>query len=221
MFRRIWIVPLLVFTTYNVQAQRQLNGIVVDQDTQKPLEGVAVAIEGKDKDTLTNALGSFHVLVNKSDILVFTKSSYISVKTKVPVSDDLQVSLKKRTVPEYLGGTEKFRKFFLENVKYPEDARKMGVEGTVYVSFDIDTLGQLNSIKLINDIGGGCGTEVAKVSRKLPKTWIPIDTRTLVILPLTFNLGGSKRTEPVKLPEGKLLDEIVITASGEKSIPSH
>ena len=48
-----------------------------------------------------------------------------------------------------------FYDFIGKNIKYPAQARRMGVEGVVYVEFLIDTSGNVLSTKSIKDIGEG------------------------------------------------------------------
>lgn len=54
---------------------------------------------------------------------------------------------------------KKILEFIQSHVKYPPQAREIGIEGTVLVSFTVSKTGQLKNIHLINDIGGGCGNE--------------------------------------------------------------
>ncbi|MEL7422008.1 MAG: TonB family protein, partial [Bacteroidota bacterium] len=50
-------------------------------------------------------------------------------------------------------------KYIYKNVRYPASARKLGVEGTVVVSFTVHSDGTISDISLPRDIGGGCGEE--------------------------------------------------------------
>ena len=64
-------------------------------------------------------------------------------------------------------------------------ARENGVEGICYVSFVVGVDGKLGEIKLLRDIGAGCGREALRVIAKMAKekTWIP----------------GKQRGKPVKV----------------------
>jgi hypothetical protein len=53
-------------------------------------------------------------------------------------TDYLAVSQK----PEFKGGEVEFIKYILENVKYPEDAKKKGITGKVYVQYVVDETGK-------------------------------------------------------------------------------
>ena len=56
--------------------------------------------------------------------------------------------------------------FIRKNTVYPELAKEIGIEGTVYVSFIIDEKGQIESSKILKGIGGGCSEEATRVVNK-------------------------------------------------------
>ncbi len=55
-------------------------------------------------------------------------------------------------MPELIGGIEKLQ----ESIKYPEMAKKAGIEGRVYVKFIIDERGRVVDPVMIRGIGAGC-----------------------------------------------------------------
>lgn len=62
--------------------------------------------------------------------------------------------------------------FIYSNIKYPHIARENGIEGTVVLQFVVDKDGSINDLKIVKDIGGGCGAEAKRVLKLMP-TWIP------------------------------------------------
>jgi protein TonB len=60
-------------------------------------------------------------------------------------------------------------KHIYENVRYPQEARNIQIEGTVVVSFVVNKLGNVEDVKIVRDIGLGCGDEVLKAMKKLGK----------------------------------------------------
>jgi TonB family protein len=48
--------------------------------------------------------------------------------------------------PKYAGGEEAMTKYLQDNLKYPESARKEGLEGTVFVDFVIDKKGAVRDV---------------------------------------------------------------------------
>lgn len=63
-------------------------------------------------------------------------------------------------------------KYLAENIRYPEEAKKNGIQGRVILKFVVDTEGNVNNVVLQRDIGGGCGEEAMRVARNMPK-WTP------------------------------------------------
>jgi periplasmic protein TonB len=76
------------------------------------------------------------------------------------------------TPPSFPGGEEALLKFLSDNVTYPPKAKKKNITGKVYASFIIEKDGSVSHIKVIKDIGRGCGKEVVRVLNMMPK-WNP------------------------------------------------
>ncbi|HRS54282.1 MAG TPA: energy transducer TonB [Bacteroidales bacterium] len=74
--------------------------------------------------------------------------------------------------PSFPGGEEARIKFIASNIKYPQIARENGIEGKVFVTFVVEKDGSITNVKLLRDIGGGCGEEAIRVVKAMPK-WIP------------------------------------------------
>ena len=71
------------------------------------------------------------------------------------------------------GGKEALLKFLHDNIRYPQEARKEFIQGTVIVSFTVDQDGSLSEIRTINDsLGGGLEQEAIRLIKAMPK-WIP------------------------------------------------
>ena len=97
------------------------------------------------------------------------------------------------TQPEPIGGLSAFYQHVAKQMKYPNQARRMGVEGKVYVQFVIDKIGKLTDVHAIKGIGAGCDEEAVRVIKNAPD-WSPGKQRgrpvkVRMILPITFKLG--------------------------------
>lgn len=96
--------------------------------------------------------------------------------------------------PEFEGGLKALYEFIARNTVYPDRAREMGKEGTVYVTFIIDEKGQIESSKILKGIGAGCDEEAARVINKLPKFKKPgkntlgKPVKTIFNIPFVFKL---------------------------------
>lgn len=70
------------------------------------------------------------------------------------------------------GGQGAWNKFLRKNLKYPKQAKRMGIEGNVYLSFIVDRTGTISDIQVIREVGGGCDEEAVRVLKASPK-WTP------------------------------------------------
>lgn len=94
---------------------------------------------------------------------------------------------------EPIGGMDAFYKYVQKNLKYPAQARRMGVEGKVFVQFVIDKDGSITDVKVVKGIGAGCDEEAVRVIESAPK-WKPGKQRgrpvkQRIVLPISFKLG--------------------------------
>ncbi|EKB49612.1 energy transducer TonB [Cecembia lonarensis] len=95
--------------------------------------------------------------------------------------------------PEFPGGMEAWNEYLRKNLKYPTQARRMGIEGTVYVVFVVNTDGSIQDVEILRGIGGGCDEEALRVVSNAPK-WTPgkqrgRPVRVRMRLPIRFKLG--------------------------------
>lgn len=70
------------------------------------------------------------------------------------------------------GGNKAWAKFLKKNLKYPRQAKRMGIEGRVFLSFVVAKDGSLSDIQVTRKIGGGCDEEAVRVLEASPK-WNP------------------------------------------------
>ena len=75
-------------------------------------------------------------------------------------------------MPVYPGGEKALREFISQNVKYPENAKKEGKTGKVYVSFVIDKKGRVADAKVVKGVCPELDTEALRVI-KLISDWTP------------------------------------------------
>ena len=89
---------------------------------------------------------------------------------------------------------EEMMNFIKNNLKYPQQARETGTQGKVFVSFVVERDGSLTDVKVLRDIGSGCGEEAVRVVKSMPK-WKPAKQRGKPVrmqfnLPVAFTLAG-------------------------------
>ena len=89
-----------------------------------------------------------------------------------------------------IGGISAFYEYVLGKLKYPAQARRMEIEGKVFVEFVVEKDGSITDVKAIKGIGAGCDEEAIRVVSESPK-WKPAkqrgkSVRQRMVLPITF-----------------------------------
>jgi periplasmic protein TonB len=142
-------------------------------------------------------------IFNQDDLAQTTTNEAVAieeivVETKVEV---IEVEESKKEVftiveemPAFQGGEAERNKFLAENIQYPQQATENGIQGTVYVSFVVDSKGNVTDVKILRGIGGGCDEEALRVVKMMPK-WHPgkqngKNVRVLFNMPIYFKLQG-------------------------------
>lgn len=112
------------------------------------------------------------------------------------VADEIFIIVE--TPAEFVGGPNALWKFIRSNLQYPKIARRVGVEGTVYVKFVIEKNGSVSSAEIMKGIEKNCDQEALRVINLSP-VWKPgkqrgHPVRTQVILPIIFKLRSDGYT---------------------------
>lgn len=69
--------------------------------------------------------------------------------------------------PQYKGGPKELTKFIYSQLRYPTEAFQSGIEGTVFIEYDIDYQGNVVATRVLKGIGHGCDEEAARVVKLL------------------------------------------------------
>lgn len=90
-------------------------------------------------------------------------------------------------------GMTAFYKDIGRRIVYPAPARRMGVEGKVFVEFVVERDGSLTQFQVVKGIGAGCDEEAVRVIREAP-SWVPgkqrgKPVRQRMVLPIHFILA--------------------------------
>jgi periplasmic protein TonB len=95
-------------------------------------------------------------------------------------------------MPHFPGTIAEMNAFLVTHIKYPREAKELGIVGIVFLSFVVESDGSITNITIIRGIGGGCEEEAVRVVKSMP-TWIPgkqnnIAVRVRLTLPIKFKL---------------------------------
>jgi protein TonB len=90
-------------------------------------------------------------------------------------------------MPEVIGGLYSIQ----SKIKYPEIAKRAGIEGKVYVQAFIDEDGNVANAKIIKGIGGGCdetALDAVKQTKFKPGRQRGTPVKVQVSIPIVFKL---------------------------------
>ena len=122
-----------------------------------------------------------------------TKVQQIVIQAEEPKEEVEEIFTIVEDPASPVGGMTAFYKYVGDKIKYPPQARRMGVEGRVFVEFIIDKDGSISEVRAVKGIGAGCDEEAVRILQGAPK-WKPgkqrgKPVRQRMVLPITFKLG--------------------------------
>jgi len=104
-------------------------------------------------------------------VMVFLAAGLVQTQAQENKSKD-GVYEKVEIMPEYPGGEMALQNDLVANIKYPDEAKKAGIQGKVYVSFVVDEQGKVTEAKIERGVEPSLDKESLRVINKL-KTWKP------------------------------------------------
>lgn len=129
--------------------------------------------------------------INKSTTITFDGEEEVFVVVEEP--------------PRFPGGDSALYMYFCMNLSYPDAARENKIEGMVVVLFVVEKDGSVSNVRVLRDIGGGCGEAAVEVVKNMPR-WEPgrqagKAIRTQFSLPLKFELKNDDSTNGMSQEE--------------------
>jgi len=115
------------------------------------------------------------------------------IVTEAPAeeTDEIFTIVEESAAPK--GGIGAFYSYVRDKMKYPPQARRMGIDGKVFVEFVVNKDGSITDVRAVKGIGAGCDEEAVRVVQSAP-AWTPGKQRgkpvkQRMVLPITFKLG--------------------------------
>lgn len=132
------------------------------------------------------------------DVEVTEESSVENYQVEVTVEEEPEEEVSEEVFtiveqkPEPNGGFAAFYAYVGDNLKYPSQAARLGIEGKVFVQFIVEKDGSLTDIQVVKGIGAGCDEEAVRVIKNSPR-WNPgkqrgVPVRVKMIFPIVFKL---------------------------------
>jgi len=97
-------------------------------------------------------------------------------------------------MPEYPGGEQALMNDLIGSIKYPDEAKKNGIQGKVFVSFVVDEQGKITNAKIERGVNPALDAESLRVVNGL-KTWKPGKEKGKAVkvaytIPINYALDG-------------------------------
>ena len=179
-----------------------LDEMVQDIDMQTPAtqpdKPVTTQVKAVDKevdsqtDEATDNSAEGPTLVTGGDEAL-TDKAHVSEAIPQTPADDKPIHFRVvEQIPQFEGGMEAFTKWLTQNLCYPAEAQRGGIQGKVVVSFIINRDGSISSPKIEQSVHPLLDREAMRVVKIMPR-WKPgkendKPCRTLFAIPIVFQL---------------------------------
>ena len=165
-------------------------------------------------------LGSLSVIL----LVVFACNEDTGQKAKDSADQNGEVFTVVEELPQYPGGMDALYKYVAGALKYPKQARTLGVEGRVNVQFVIEKDGSITDVKAIDGIGAGCDAEAVRVVQNAASFTPGIQrgkaVRVRMVMPIVFKLNAEKRNAD-NTAQGIIVIEKAESNSGMLKVDAH
>ena len=134
------------------QLQAGLTTPTQQATTQVPEENVESPDMEVPAPTVTEPQSSEKMLAETTPSEVTETTSQPTTSEPVQNNGTEKVYSCEEVMPCFPGGAAALKQFIEENLRYPDLAKEYGAEGRVIITFIIDTIGQMNDIKVIKSL---------------------------------------------------------------------
>ncbi len=93
----------------------------------------------------------------------------------------------------YFADGSNMGKYIADHMEFPAEAKEREIQGTVRLSFVVETDGSVSNIVVVNSVGGGCDNEAIRLLQET--VWIPAEkngkyVRSTGMQDITFSIGN-------------------------------
>ena len=108
----------------------------------------------------------------------------------VPLAERTDLVSVADVMPAFPGGEQAMLDYISQNMRYPELAREMGIQGTVIVRFAVEKDGRISTPEVVKSVDRSLDKEALRLVGKMPK-WRPgsvggTPTGVIMMLPIRF-----------------------------------
>jgi len=179
------------------------------------LEEMKAEFESIDQDRISHIELVTPTVGPSDDVRTFAIIEYTEsideITNRSKVDGDVFTMVEETATPQ--GDMGAFFAHVARKLLYPAQARRMGIEGKVFVEFVVETDGSISNVRAKKGIGAGCDEQAVIAVKTAPK-WNPAKNKGVVVrqqlvLPITFKLSGSDFKDEAKAP-ANAVEEVVV-----------
>jgi TonB family protein len=166
-------VVLIKGTNIGTIADKQGNYSIKVEDDQATLVYTHVGYKTQEVAIAKNTI--INVQFQSDALLVdFSKADNDNknVNAAGTTGDNQDVYIVTEELPSYKGGTAALQKYLQDNIRYPEEAKKAGIEGSVYVNFIVNAEGRVSEAKIMRSVSPLLNAEALRLTNSM-KDWNP------------------------------------------------
>ncbi len=186
-----------------------------DENMVPKLEEMKTKFESLDQNQISHIELITPTVKPSEDVRTFAIIEYTGrineISNRSKLDDDVFTMVEETATPQ--GGMPVFFEHIGNKLNYPLQARRMGIEGKVFVEFVVETDGSISNVRAKKGIGAGCDEQAVIAVKTAPK-WNPAKNKGVVVrqqfvLPITFKLSGSDFKDEAKAPANSVSEVVV------------
>jgi TonB family protein len=101
-----------------------------------------------------------------------TSARHDTISTDATTSKDKEDALKTHKQPSFPGGSDALKKYLSENLRYPEDAQKAGIQGNVTICFIVEKDCSISCPEIEKPLHPSLNEEAMRIVKEMPR-WEP------------------------------------------------
>lgn len=153
-----------------------------------------------DAEALRMLKGSGNWIPAKKEGKVVRSAYVLPIKFELGKEEEVAKFEEISVLPSFPGGESARIEYMQSRLKYPEEAKKNKIQGTVYISFLVKSDGSIHNVKVLRGIGGGCDELAIEMVRSMPN-WNPglnknsQPVATIFNMPIKFSLNNPEEKQ--------------------------
>ena len=166
--------------------------------------------KGRKNATINMGVDKTILVVETDETKAETPETNTAVGTFEPVQGDVFDVVEE--MPQYPGGPQALFEFLSNNVKYPEEAEKAGIQGRVIATFVVETDGSISQPTVVKSVDPLLDAEALRVINAMPK-WKPgkqngelVRVKYTVPLSFHFDSTGEKEDDHLVSKDGTITE---------------